>query len=340
MINTNFTPTENNRPSNVSPETVKLSDYMTNNNQASSPISSDTIKPKSKSNTKMILGVIVLLIITLGAGVGLYLTQFTNFDLRQQAWLGEVEIENNANEVIANKVEFDKFAARESDIVVGNVKVTVNDLEKLFSIYYEDTSNESLWKEIAEKIVHEAALQDFASREGFLENISQNFDPGKAEQARTYFEQKGTNHVSGEVINLWFYNTEEPAMGVDAARAIQKERIDIIHAEIKSGKITMTQAAEKIKAMSEIGEIDPSWVRNAYFKFEYTDPDKGIFNDPKLNKYVWDLEIGEVSEVLVGQDFDNNNGYDAYFSIIKLYEKETNKESDSVEEVIEKVEIN
>lgn len=97
---TNFNNGENSDSKNVSPETVKLSDYMKDNNQTpntekvmpsttpainmESGSSSDTTKPKKKFNLKMILGVIVLLFIVIGSGVGFYLSQQTQ-DLRQQA---------------------------------------------------------------------------------------------------------------------------------------------------------------------------------------------------------------------------------------------------------------
>jgi len=45
----------------------------------------DSTKPKRKLNLKMVVGVMVLFLILLGSGVGFYLTQYTQQDIRQQA---------------------------------------------------------------------------------------------------------------------------------------------------------------------------------------------------------------------------------------------------------------
>jgi len=298
---------------------------------------------KKATPVKALLGGILLLFLVIALGSGIYLTQFTNFDLRQQAWLGEEKVEEKALDIITNDSKFAGFSKKENNLVVGTVTVLVTDLEKRFSIYHaptaENINNQALWTTVAEEIVRDASLQDFASQEGYLPNIAQNFDPIKVNQARDYFETLGTNHISGEMITLWFYNTNEPAMGAQKASVIQKERMEAIHARITAGELTMKEAAEELKLMTEIEEIDPVWIGNLYHKFEHVDPDEAVFNDPKLNTALWDMETGETSNVLLGQDFTPTEAYDAYFSIVKITKKETQKESNSVQEVIEKVEV-
>lgn len=73
----------------VSPETVKLSEYMKSDQPMNTGMAStDSVKPKKKMNFKLIIGAFVLLLVIIGAAAGFYLTQFGQ-DLRQQAWYGQ-----------------------------------------------------------------------------------------------------------------------------------------------------------------------------------------------------------------------------------------------------------
>ena len=58
------------------------------------------------------------------------------------------------------------------------------------------------------------------------------------------------------------------------------------------------------------------------------------FVDTLLDKNLWELEKGEVSEILTGRDFGGNHWYDAYYTVIKVNDKKI-AEFDSVEELIE-----
>ncbi len=293
--------------------------------------------------TKALFGGMLVLFLFVALAVGTYLTLFTDFDLRQQAWFGEEQIEDQVRQTIKDEGKFQKFIQREANLTVGDVVVSTSDLEKRFEIYHamtpENVNNILLWKHIGTQVVHDAALQNLAIQEGYLAATETTFNPQKVNEAREYFETRGTNHISGEMITLWFYNTNEPEMGVEAARALQKERIDSLRQRLVNGEITMKEAGEEIAANADIEAIDPAWVGNAYHKFEYVDPGQEVFNDPKLNTTIWNSPVGEYTDVLVGQDFTPTEAYDAYFSIVLINEKQTNKHADSVTEVMQQVEI-
>lgn len=336
-------------------EDTQFSNSLPENSDFSAPIvtqitekkledsgSTHSMPSKKNPSLKLMFGGALMLFLFVAIGAGLYLMQM-NQDTRNQAWLGEELVEQNAQNIITNSGDFQGFVERKNNLVVGNVSLTVEDLNKRFSIFYpessEYTNNPSLWREVAEKLVREASLQDYASKEGVLPNQPQKFDPTKVALALEYFETRGTNHISGEVLTLWFYNTTPPEMGLERARSLQEQRINDIRTKIESGQLTMEQAGEEIKNMTEIGEIDPVWVGNTYSKFEYVSPDQKVFIDPKMNDFIWGLESGQLSEVVVGQDFHNSEPYDAYFSIVKINAKETQKQANNVLELKEAVQV-
>lgn len=86
---TNQSSNENSAMTQVSPETVKLSEYMKSDQPMNTGMgSTDSVKPKKKMSFKLIIGAFVLLLVILGAAAGFYLTQFGQ-DLRQQAYVGQ-----------------------------------------------------------------------------------------------------------------------------------------------------------------------------------------------------------------------------------------------------------
>ena len=222
---------------------------------------------------------------------------------------------------------------------LGNVIVTRADFEKKFSLYYPNTAaarlNPKNWQHIASLLTEEAILQNEAIKERILSPEDKFFDPQKVSIAREYFQKEGTSFISGEAISVWFYNTQPPAMGLEAAKEKTRTLIEGLRERVAKGEITMKQAGEEIASKEELKEIDFAYKTNAYFTFEFVKPGQKIFNDPELNNAIWQFKEGEVSPVLTGRDFSPSGWYEAYFIVVKINSKKE-KEFENLEKLIEK----
>lgn len=222
---------------------------------------------------------------------------------------------------------------------LGKVIITLEDLEKKFELYYPNTpvarTNLKNWENIASLITKEAIFQNEAIKVGLLSPTDNLLDPKKVLLARQYFEKEGTSYISGEVISIWFYNTNPPSMGIEAAKNKTQAIIESLRKKIVLGEINMKKAGEMIASMEDLREIDFAYKTNAYFNFEFRKPTDPIFNDPELTKKVWQLNNQELSPVLIGKDFSPKGWYEAFFCLIKINAKEI-KEFNNPEELVEK----
>jgi hypothetical protein len=220
-----------------------------------------------------------------------------------------------------------------------NVIVTSKDFEKKFSLYYPDTSaarnNIKNWQHIASILTEEAVILNEAIKKGIVSPNEKFLDPKKIDLGRQYFEKEGTSYISGEVISVWFYNTQPPPMGVEAAKAKTQALIEKLREKVAKEEISMKQAGEIIASSSQLEEIDFAYKTNAYFTFEFIKPNQKVFNDPDLNKILWQFKEGEVSPVLIGKDFAPSGWYEAYFVVIKISSKKI-QEFDDINKLIEK----
>jgi len=220
-----------------------------------------------------------------------------------------------------------------------NVVVTSKDFEKKFSLYYPNTffarSNPSNWRHIASILTEEAIILNEGIKKGII-NPNENFlDPNKIEFAREYFRKEGTTYISGEGISVWFYNMKPPTMGVEAAKTKTHVFIKNLREKVVRGEITMKQAGEIIASYDELAEIDVAYKTNAYFTFEFVKPNQKLFNDPELNKILWQFEEGKITPILIGKDYTPSGWYEAYFIVIKINAKKI-QEFDTIEQLIEK----
>ncbi|GIW63707.1 MAG: hypothetical protein KatS3mg091_509 [Patescibacteria group bacterium] len=243
-----------------------------------------------------------------------------------------------------NPEEIDKIypfsAGKVADgIQVGAVRVYLEDINQRFKYSYQNTvenrKDPEKWQAVFDGLTDEIILQNEAVRKGIVFYSDNKFTPARANFAREYFETKGTTYLSGEAISVWFYNIEPPAMGVEKAKEITRPFIEDLRNQIASGSLTMKQAGEKIKANKSLFEIDEAYEWNAHQEFLYLKKDHKYFHDDILNDYIWKMEEGQLSPVLIGRDFAPEFGwYEAYYIVIKINEKKI-QEFDSVEELIE-----
>jgi len=102
--------------------------------------------------------------------------------------------------------------------------------------------------------------------------------------------------IQGNIVSIWFFNSIIPKMGIEKAKVIVKNKIDLLYSDVKSSKITVTQAINKIKADTSLKEIDSAYVANSEYKFNAVYGDK-ITIDKEFDDSLWLLKQGEITEV-------------------------------------------
>lgn len=230
----------------------------------------------------------------------------------------------------SDALPFDK-SKYEDGVFVGNVVVYWADLERKYNLLYPSTpenwSNLANWKNVLNQVNADAILQNEATRQGLFESADNSkLDPIKINRARNHFNTKGKEYVSGEVITIWFNNGTVPNMGLDEAEKLALDFITQVRAKIISNELTIKAGGDLIATNFRLADIDPSYQANAYSKFTYISPDQKVFHDDFMNKKLWELNSGEVSEVIKGHDFDADSKYDAFYAVIKVNEKTTRSE--------------
>jgi len=222
---------------------------------------------------------------------------------------------------------------------VGEINITKQDIKERYRLLYPGDPEEIAKTEnlttVVDQLTRSAILQNEGAKAGLFENTSDGrIDPHKVNEAEEYFDTKGTTYISGEMFTIWFYNTDPPAIGVEFARQKALDIITNLHQRVVSGELTMKQAGDIIAGRTDLVAIDFAYNWNAYADFSYIHPDEKVINDPELDKKLWELEEGEISEVLLGKDFNGTEWYPAYYKVIKINEKRQT-DHDNLEQLIE-----
>lgn len=113
--------------------------------------------------------------------------------------------------------------------------------------------------------------------------------------------------LEGTIVSIWFFNSIIPKIGIQEAKEIVKAKINNIHAEVKSKRLTVDQAIERIKADTSLSEIDGAYISNAGYKFSATREDK-ITVDKEFDNKLWILNEGDISEVHELKDLNRRTG--------------------------------
>lgn len=218
----------------------------------------------------------------------------------------------------------------EKGVRIGEVVVFYNDLENLFLLENASTPenyrNLELWQAAAAELEKRAIVLNEGIRVEYLvpEELPLKYDPKLHAQVYDYYEDNELQHVSGELISVWFFNVEPPDIGLEAGQAQAQAVAQDLHSRIVGG-LSMQEAAEILKSNENMKKIDQALERNAYTTFENITRNDQIIHDPQLNDIVWQLELDEVSPVLVGRDFTGEEWFDAYYAILHITDKELDK---------------
>lgn len=128
------------------------------------------------------------------------------------------------------------------------------------------------------------------------------------------------NIVAGKVISLWFHNMVPAEIGYEQGKQVAFNKISILHSGVKSGRINMLQAAQSIIEDKDLAKIDKSYESNAILSFRAKENEVITF-DKNFNSVIRGLKAGEISDVFLAKDLDNNdNLIDAVYMFAQVDE--------------------
>lgn len=104
------------------------------------------------------------------------------------------------------------------------------------------------------------------------------------------------DRIEGTVVTIWFYNSVPPKMGIEKAKEVVKAKITDLHEQVKSKKITVKEAVDRIKKDASLKEIDAAYQTNSSLPFNAVFGNK-ITIDKQFDQMLWQLKDGEVSDV-------------------------------------------
>jgi hypothetical protein len=107
-----------------------------------------------------------------------------------------------------------------------------------------------------------------------------------------------SGNLKGSVLSIWFANDEPPALGYEQAKVFAREKITALHEQVKSGRITMDQAAQQIKNDTSLAQIDSAYKVNAIIRFDAFQGEP-ITISKELDKALWNSNVNQVTDVMM-----------------------------------------
>lgn len=231
-----------------------------------------------------------------------------------------------------------KFPAKDVIAQIGKETLFGEDLNYELKVYFpqvlktKDPVPEEIKNKALDQIVKDSILLQAAADEGVISLNEKVFNNQKKDQRQRNIminsieekiNKKLINWVKGEMISIWFKNIYEPKMGLTVARQVTREKMEAIYNDLTAGVLpSLKEAGEVIKNDPALALIDPSYKGNAYLEFEIKQGES-FFIDPKVQEEAFKLQVGQLSEILVGQD-QNPGGefYDCNFIVMKILKRE------------------
>lgn len=220
---------------------------------------------------------------------------------------------------------------------VGKERIFAKDIDAILYTYYHTATTspgmlEPALVHIRDRVVRDSILLQEAVRLDLATVSAKVYDNVnkdivlRNQLVETLIEKiklKYTDTVTGESITIWFHNESfpEPEMGYKKAQEFAKQKMDPIYADLKSGKISMREAAVRIQRDKSLADIDPNYGGNAYFRFADRSKENPPFVKDQTNNVVWTLAKGQPSDILTIRNTDKNGEYDAYYQVIRLNDR-------------------
>lgn len=203
---------------------------------------------------------------------------------------------------------------------VGEELIYQQDLDLELAVYPPLLPLEERKTLLINKIASDSAILQAAKKEGLVSIDSTIYNSKDkdylkrvktVEQVKTKIEGEA-GKTEGVIVSVWFYNFGQPGpVGYDKGKALAMQKINQLHSDVKSGKITIEQAAETIRSDSQMAQIDPySYKQNARQSFN-TSSDSLISFNNDFQKQILSLSKGGTSDVFLSTEpgFDKPGFY-------------------------------
>lgn len=176
-------------------------------------------------------------------------------------------------------------------------------------------------KEITDILIEESAVLQAGQKEGLIKldptiynNFTKDLVKRKAEVEKVKKQvQDRSSKVSVSMLSVWYYDVYPPQIPEEEAKVYAQTFINSLYVDIKNGKMTLEQAAEKIKTDPKMPAIDISYKSNAFFMM-VDKPWEEIL--PQHQNAIKDLKVGEYSPVI--QMKNQHQDREEYFTVYRL----------------------
>lgn len=204
---------------------------------------------------------------------------------------------------------------------VGEELIYQRELDIELSAYPPSLPLEQRKTLLIQKIATDSAILQMAKKDNLVANLDDSIynSPNKdyLKRLKTVTEIKNkvegeSGKIAGAIVSIWFYNFGVNApIGYDKGKELALQKITKLHTDVKSGKMTIEQAAESIRNDSSMSQLDPgSYKQNALQPFD-TSAEDVITHNTDLDKQLRTLPVGGVSDVFLSTEpfFDKPGFY-------------------------------
>ncbi|PIY78955.1 MAG: hypothetical protein COY81_05235 [Candidatus Pacebacteria bacterium CG_4_10_14_0_8_um_filter_43_12] len=205
------------------------------------------------------------------------------------------------------------FAVDDSVIAtVGAENIFAQDLKYEQSFYPED-QKEALAAGIKQRLINESVILQAGAEANIIQlspEVFNRVDKDREKRRELAAQVKDTinnqaAHKIGAVVSIWFMNFEPGSIGYDEGKKLAYQKISALQQAVSSGKMTIKQAGDAIKADTTLAQVDTVYKGNAYFEFDTREGEKITF-DPDFNQLLLGLSQGETSKVYTAQDYEKD----------------------------------
>jgi hypothetical protein len=202
---------------------------------------------------------------------------------------------------------------RDDVVKIGSDTFSSKELE-----YYVKSMPAGVKKKDAEKVAIDRLIEDTIIIKGGLEDGLIRLSETEKEAIKTdmgkRYEYVGkvkeaidgqNDRISGKIIAIWFLNERLGPLGYEGSKQLAFSKISNVHQRVKSGVLTIEQAAQLIRNDSQIAQLDNAYKANALIPFDTT-RDKSITFSKSLDEQIWAMSEGQVSDVIAVKDRQPN----------------------------------
>jgi uncharacterized protein (UPF0212 family) len=209
---------------------------------------------------------------------------------------------------------------------VGNEYIYDTDLNYELT-YYPANDPEAAREIIIDKMIEDSVILQGAAADKMITLDSTIFNSKNKDYAKRIERvdklkdqiDGNATTLAGKVISIWFNNMGAGSLGYDAAKQLAFNEISRIQKDLKDKRVTMDQAGYQIKNNTSLAQVDTSYKANAIFDFMVSENQKITYN-PDIDKQIYALNEGDVSNVLVGKDLDpkTNTQIDSVYFVAQI----------------------